>query len=177
MSKPLNLQEHNSAFARFLIFFFVTVAMVASALYFDFQVPKKELQILRERSDLLRNQYIAQENYKRIMNEAIGIINQADSGQNKAMVESALKPKMDALRNTMNLDDSTATQRLHSQIFNLMNLYKNAQFKVGDSKSCDDELTKTKKDLTEAKQRIVELTNSLNLNANMRTPPPVVPQQ
>jgi chromosome segregation ATPase len=173
MSKPLNLQEHNSAFARFLIFFFVTVAMVASALYFDFQVPKKELQLLRERSDLLRNQYIAQEKYKRLMAETITTLNRLDSpNANKAMVQSAFKPKIDALISNVSLDDSTATQRLHKEISDLMNLYADARFKLAESKNCIDELDLTKKKYSSVKEELDNLRANMNLDANRRQAQP-----
>ena len=62
MLQPLNAREHNQAFLKFLFFLILTLIMVVSAVYINFEIPNKELSILRERSDNARNQAIAQEN-------------------------------------------------------------------------------------------------------------------
>ncbi len=148
MSKAINIKEHNAAFTRFLILFIVTVAMVAGALYFDFQTPQKELEILRERSDLLRDQNLAQENYKRTLIETMAIVSRLDSNTNKQMINSELEPKLAILRNAVNIDDSTAPKKLNIIVTDLMNKYINARFAVEDSKSFQDELLKKDKEIT-----------------------------
>ncbi len=142
MAKPINITEHNRSFTKFLIFFLITLTMAVSAIYFNFQVPNKELAILRDRSDLLRNQQINQENYKRTLNDVIVILDKMDSSGSKAMVESELRIKMDALRNAASIEDSTASQKLNLMIFTLVNKYRDAKFSLFDLKGFDEELKK-----------------------------------
>ena len=154
MSTAINLKEHNAAFIRFLILFIITVAMVAGALYFDFQTPQKELEILRERSDLLRDQNLAQENYKRTLIETIAIIDRLDSNTSKAIISSELEPKMALLRNAINIDDSTSIKRLNVIITELVNKYKNARFDFEDSRGFQVEIRKKDKEIFDLKDNL-----------------------
>ena len=154
MSKAVNSKEHNAAFAKFLILFIVTVAMVAGALYFNFSTPQKELEILRERSDLLRDQNLAQENYKRILVETIAIIDRLDSNTSKAIISSELDPKLALLRNSINIDDSTSVKRLNVVITELVNKYKNARFDFEDSRGFQEELKRKDREIVELKDNL-----------------------
>ena len=147
MATAINIKEHNAAFTKFIILFIVTVAMVTGALFFNFQTPQKELEILRERSDLLRDQNLSQENYKRTLMETMSIINRLDSNTNKQMINSELEPKLVALRNAVNLDDSTAPRRMNEMVTDLVNKYINVRFAMEDSKSFQDELLQKDKEI------------------------------
>jgi hypothetical protein len=164
MSKPLNNRERNQAFIKFLIFFFVTLAMAVSAIYFNFQLPKKELAILRERSDLLRNQQINQENYKRALGDVMQVFNKLDSSSSKAMIESELRPKLDLLRNAVNIEDSTATQKLNMTIFSLVNKYSDAKFALFDLKDYEQEISKCKQKITELSSDLQDCRDRANFN-------------
>jgi len=154
MSTAVNSKEHNAAFTKFLLLFTVTVAMVAGALYFNFSTPKKELEILRERSDLLRDQNLAQENYKRILTETIAVIDRLDSSTSKAIISSELDPKLALLRNSVNIDDSTSVKRLNVIITELVNKYKNARFDFEDSRGFQEELKRKDREIVELKDNL-----------------------
>lgn len=148
MASAINIKEHNAAFTKFIIIFIATVAMVTGALFFNFQTPQKELEILRERSDLLRDQNLAQENYKRTLVETMSIINRLDSSNNKQMINSELEPKVAALRNAVNVDDSTAPRRMNEVVTDLVNKYITARFAFEDSKGFQNELLQKDKEIT-----------------------------
>jgi hypothetical protein len=154
MAQAINLKEHNAAFTKFLIFFLVTVAMVTGALYFDFSTPKRELEILRERSDLLRDQNLAQENYKRTLMETIAVIDRLDSSTSKAIVSSELEPKIAILKNAAKVDDSTSAKNLNEIVTNLVIKYKNARFDFEDSKGFQEELRKKELQIVELKDAL-----------------------
>jgi hypothetical protein len=165
MSKPLNSKEHNQAFVKFLIFFLITLVMAVSAVYFNFQVPKKELAILRERSDLFRNQQMNQENYKRTLSDVLQVFNKLDSSNSKAMVESELRPKLDVLRNAVNIEDSSNTaEKLNMTIFNLVNKYKDAKFTLFDLKDYEQEISKYKQKITELSGDLQDCRDRANFN-------------
>ena len=128
--------------------------MVAGALYFNFSTPKKELEILRERSDLLRDQNLAQENYKRILTETIAVIDRLDSSTSKAIISSELDPKLALLRNSVNIDDSTSVKRLNVIITELVNKYKNARFDFEDSRGFQEELKRKDREIVELKDNL-----------------------
>jgi vacuolar-type H+-ATPase subunit I/STV1 len=164
MAKPINIKEHNSAFTKFLLFFLVTLIMAVSAVYFNFKVPNKELAILRERSELLRNQQINQENYKRTLNEVIQVFNKLDSSTSKAMVESELSDKLNALRNAASIEDSTASQKLNQMVFGLVNEYRNAKFKLFDLKDFEQEIRKKNDKIQELSTDLDDCRGRANFN-------------
>lgn len=164
MSKPINSKEHNAAFLKFVIFFLVTLAMAAGAIYYNFKLPNKELAILRVRSEMLRNQQVNQEKYKRALNEVIETLEKADSSGSKLMVDSELNLKIDALRNASGIEDSAASKKLHQSVLYLVNKYKEAKFRLFDLKGYEDEIreqknkvTKLKEDLEYYKDKLREL--------------------
>ncbi len=139
MATPINSKEHNSAFVKFMLFFLVTLAMAAGALYYNFKIPNKELSILRVRSELLRNQQVSQEKYKRVLNDVIDMLDKTDSSS-KLMMESELSVKIDALRNVSGIEDSSAAKKLHTSILYLVNKYKEAKFRLFDLKNFEEEI-------------------------------------
>ena len=138
--------------------------MAVSAVYFNFKVPNKELTILRERSELLRNQQINQENYKRTLNEVIMVFNKLDSSTSKAMVESELSDKLNALRNAASIEDSTASQKLNQMVFGLVNEYRNAKFKLFDLKDFEQEIRKKNEKIKELSTDLDDCRGRANFN-------------
>jgi hypothetical protein len=166
MSKPVNIKEHNNAFIKFFLFFLVTLIMAVSAVYFNFKVPNKELSILRERSELLRNQQINQENYKRTLNEVMLVFNKLDSSSSKAMVESELTGKLEALRTAASIEDSSASQKLNQVVFGLVNEYRNAKFKLFDLKDFEQEIKKKNDKIQELGRDLDDCRGRANFNNN-----------
>jgi Type VI secretion system, TssO len=166
MAKPLNLKEHNRAFTQFLIFFLVTLAMAVSAIYFNFQMHKKELSILRDRSDLLHNQRMNQENYKKTLNDALQVIDRLDSGKNETMIRSELAPKLNILYNTVNIDDTTSAQRLNSIIYNLVNKYSDARFDLFELRDAAEELNRKEGKISELSKELQDCRERVNFNNN-----------
>src|SRR5215831_20429332 len=48
MEHVLNTQLRNQAFWKFLLFFFITIVIIVTAVYFDYDIPNKENAELRE---------------------------------------------------------------------------------------------------------------------------------
>ncbi len=58
---PLNTQERNSAFMKFILIFVVTMVLVLIAAFFDVVVPRKENRDLIKQNRMLQDQMRAQE--------------------------------------------------------------------------------------------------------------------
>jgi hypothetical protein len=161
MQKPLNAKEHNQAFLKFLFFLSLTIAMIAGALFINFEVPNHELEILRERSDNYRNHMIAQENFKKTLNEFMAVANRSDSSS-KAMIESEARPKLDALRNAIAIEDSTSGTRMNMSIIALANQYLNARSKLADLRGFDDEIRRLKDKIAELQYDLENCRSRVN---------------
>lgn len=163
MQKPLNAQEHNQAFVKFLFFLLLTVTMIAGALFINFEVPNRELKILRERSDNYRNHIIAQENFKKTLNDFIAVANRGDSSS-KAMIESEARPKLDALRNAIAIEDSTSGTRMNMSIVGLANQYLDAKTKLADLRGFDDEIRRLKDKIAELQMDLENCRSRVNFD-------------
>jgi len=59
----LNKKERLSSFLLFLFLFLLTIGIILAAVFFDFQIPKKELKTLRGENTELRNEYAFQKKF------------------------------------------------------------------------------------------------------------------
>jgi len=164
MQKPLNAKEHNQAFAKFLFFLVLTLLMLSGALFINFEVPNRELKILRERSDNYRNHLLAQENLKKTVNDFVAVTNRSDSSS-KAMIESEARPKLDALRNALSLEDSASGTRTNLAILALANQYLNAKYKLADLRGFDDEIRRLKDKIAELQLDLENCRSRVNFDA------------
>jgi hypothetical protein len=147
MPQALNEKEHNQAFLKFLFFFVVTVLMVISAIFINFEIPGQELKILRERSDNYRNKQIAEENFKNTLSEFIAITNRSDSSS-KAEIQSEVSPKLEALLRA-EIDNSTTRIKLNRAIYEIANKYLDAKLRLADFRDIETEITRLKNKNTE----------------------------
>jgi hypothetical protein len=147
MLEPLNAKEHNQAFVKFLFFFVITLIMVVSAIFINFEIPSQELRILRERSDNYRNKLIAEENFKNILSEFMSIANRSDSSS-KAMIESEASPKLEALRG-VEIDNGTTGIKMNVAVYALANKYLAARSRLADLQDVDKEIARLKNKITE----------------------------
>lgn len=162
MSKPVNSKEHNNAFTKFIIFFLVTLAMAVGAIYYNFKIHDKELSILRVRSELLRNQQISQEKYKRVLNEVVDLLDKTDSGK-ALVIGSELTVKMDELKNIAAIEDSSASKKLHQSVLYLVQRYKDAKFRLSDLSGYEKELLNKDREITTLKQERSDLYDKIRL--------------
>jgi hypothetical protein len=147
MLQPLNAREHNQAFVKFLFFFLVTVVMVVSAIFINFEIPAQELRILRERSDNYRNKQISEEKFKTTLSEFMAIANQSDSSS-KAMIESEAGPKLEAMRGA-EIDNSTTSIKMNMAVYALANKYIAAKSRLADLRDVDEEIARLKNKIIE----------------------------
>lgn len=147
MLQPLNAKEHNQSFLKFIFFFVVTVLMVVSAIFINFEIPGQELKILRERSDNYRNKLINEEKFKNTLSEFMAIANQSDSSS-KAMIESEASPKLEAMRGA-EIDNSTTSIKMNLAVYALANKYIAAKSRLADLRDVDEEIARLKKKIIE----------------------------
>jgi cell division protein FtsL len=175
MAKPLNLAEHKAAFSKFLIFFFLTVALVAMALYFNFKIPSTELQILRTRSEILRNQNIAQENYKRTLQEFL-IKSKGMDSMGIALAQGSMQPSIDRLQTIPNIGDTLSSSSLNNVLLTLANSYLVAKLDLLKVKNYQETIDKYGKQIAEKDEKIRQLqTEVLGLRSGSGYIPPPQP--
>ena len=72
--KPLNIQERQKAFQRFLLFFILTVAVIVTAIFFGVKIPYAENEKLQEQLSIVDKENRFREDFSRAMAEAQSLL-------------------------------------------------------------------------------------------------------
>lgn len=116
MQKILNSKERNQAFLKFLLFFSVTVALIVIAVYFNFRLPVKENNKLKERMTLQTQEEMKQEKFVENMDKAVMYLDSMDKDQkNIESIEMLLKGKINDL-STLEKDGYSPYARMNKLI-------------------------------------------------------------
>lgn len=113
MQKPINTSERNSAFWKFFLFFVLTVAMVTTAVYFDFRLPHKENEILKGKAESMRLQNMEQEKITNSFIDTKKFIDSIDKpGVNIKYISDMVAQKLGDL-NKLNVGDSSIQGKMN----------------------------------------------------------------
>ncbi len=145
----LNKKERFSAFALFLLMFSITTGVLIFALFFNFKLPLKENEVLKQENDKM----LAQANYQKKFSNEFGQIRKLVDSLQKTpekfvYIENTITKKLGDLDKEM--PDDTLSSRLYGRIIvNMQDLMiaKKALLENNDSSSKILELTNDKKDL------------------------------
>jgi hypothetical protein len=165
MQKPINSAERNSAFRKFLFFFILCILMVITAVYFDVKFPFKENELLKEKSEQIRLDAMAQEKFTSNMLEAKALIDSMDKpGVNVKYLSDRVTDKLSDLTK-MQIADSSLQGRMNKAILSVyldynkikssMTSLADAQAQIADLSSKNGELTKERDQL----RRDIDLFN------------------
>ncbi len=107
MQKPLNSSERTSAFWKFFFFFIVAVTMIITAVYFNFKMPFKENQLLKEKAETMRLREMAQEKFTDKITDAKALIDSIGKpGVNSKFISDQVSNKLTELTNLHMTDKS-----------------------------------------------------------------------
>lgn len=107
MQKPLNIKERNQAFIKFLVFFLLAVTMVCGAVYFNFDVPRKENRLLKEKADQARAHMLAQEKFTNTLIKVKSLIDSLGKpGVNTMYLNQLVSAKLKELAELQFVDSS-----------------------------------------------------------------------
>jgi Type VI secretion system, TssO len=107
MQNPVNTAERSSAFWKFIFFFLMSVLMVTTAVYFDFKMPFKENDILKEKVEKIRIQSMAEEKFTNSMMQAKSLIDSMGKpGVNVKYIGDQVSDRLRDLTN-MHIADSS----------------------------------------------------------------------
>lgn len=147
--KPINNTERKKSFLKFLLLFLVTVFAVIFAIYFNYEIPAKENQILRDQAKVIEEDLKFQNSFYSQMETVKNLIDSLDvPGQNSSYQNSLISTKLVELQKAIPTKDSTYRYDMYMSIVKL-------HAELQESKS---EL----KSLKEAKTRIEEYKTALD---------------
>ena len=118
--KPKNSKERRNSFLKFLALFLFTVAMVVTAVYFNFKVPKKENQILKAQALNIKKEMDFQNNFNKEMSTVKNMIDSMDvPGQNISYQNSLISTKLVDMQKMIPTKDSTYRYDMYTNIVGL----------------------------------------------------------
>ena len=115
--KPKNNKERNSSFLKFLLLFLVTTGTVVGAVYFNYKVPSKENELLREQAKIMDEEMSYQSSFYEEMIATKLMIDSLDApGANIKYLNSLISDKLVVLQKSIPTKDSTHLFDLHNSI-------------------------------------------------------------
>ncbi len=144
MQKPLNTAERSSAFWKFFFFFFIAVAMIVTAVYFNFKMPLKENELLKVKAEEMRLQTMAQEKFTANILAAKALIDSMGKpGVNVKFISNQVSDKLSELTN-IHITDNSIQGGLDKAVLGIVfdyNKLKEEMANSGDSQSTIAELS------------------------------------
>lgn len=115
--EPLNKKERNTAFWKFLAFFLVTVILVITAVFINFQVPLKENRLLRAEYEKLNQEMEFQSRFANEIHEVEGILDSINrEGQNVMYLEQLASTKLAAMKESIPANDSLRQREMYDYV-------------------------------------------------------------
>jgi hypothetical protein len=143
MHYTLNSKERNAAFFRFFASFLVTIVFIVGAIYFNFRLPIKQSEHLKETIYKQQKQDIYQEKFAFQVNEVKKYIDSLDKeGSDAHLTGSQLSSRLEKLQGQLSTDNKFANM---NQV-----------------------IVETFYELIQAKQNVKELTKSADLSNSLQ---------
>ncbi|MFP2997345.1 type VI secretion system TssO [Spongiivirga sp. MCCC 1A20706] len=116
--KPQNAKERRSSIWKFILLFVVTVLLIVTAIFFDFnQIPLHENKVWRERSEKIEKDIAFQEQFFKGMKDIKAHVDSLDvKGQNLQHINVMLSRKLVDLQNSIPKEDQTFRYDMYKQI-------------------------------------------------------------
>jgi hypothetical protein len=162
---PLNTAERRSTFFRFLLFFIISLVIVAITAFYGIQVPFKENEIMRHQiagyqdDQLFLQRFSVKVAQTREMLEKIN-----KPGVEPLILDGRIQGSIDSL-NIQIGPDSTKHPLLYRDVVNSLLILRQAKRDLRENSRNDEEKAQLKLDLATAKNQILQLQMA---NDNLR---------
>lgn len=118
---PDNKSERNSAFARFLLFFFLTIAIVIVTIFFGIRIPYSENEKLHEQLAIVEKENQFKDNFATNMLQTQGLLDSINIDPARAgLVDGRVTQKIQEMDAALNKNE-TGAKEIYSQIIKALN--------------------------------------------------------
>ncbi|HMR82912.1 MAG TPA: type VI secretion system TssO [Niabella sp.] len=119
--KPLNIQERQKAFQRFLLFFILTVAVIVTAIFFGVKIPYAENEKLQEQLSIVDKENRFREDFSRAMAEAQSLLDTVNMDPQKSgLLDGRITQKIQEMDALLAKNDVTS-KGLYNQVIRALN--------------------------------------------------------
>lgn len=166
MEQVLNAKLRNLAFLKFFFFFFLTISIIIAAVYFNFRIPSKENDLLREKIRNHEGQQYHQEQYVVLTETTKTLIDSLNKGgQLNPLLEREIVKQLDVMRSPIYSDNNlyaTTNKNTFNALYDHYILSKRV-LQLGETIKQIDNL---KKERDEYKTKYDEAQRDLNICRN-----------
>ncbi|WP_153796705.1 type VI secretion system TssO [Foetidibacter luteolus] len=154
---PLNSQERNRAFANFLLFFIITVAVIITVVFFSIQVPFKQNEQLRKEMASVENERLQLGVFRIKMEETMHLLDSVGRVENPILVDDKIDKQIREMAAMIN--DSMSVKNIYTGIITTLASLQSAkqQLRKGTDKDATvneykEQLANVRAELTECKR-------------------------
>jgi len=161
MEHVINAKLRNQAFWKFMIFFVVTVLIVITAVFFDYDVPNKENALLRGKIDDYETQSYNQQQFIASMEAAKKLIDSmVKSGEYDEFTVRKIAKHFDNLHDSKYMD-STIYATMNNEMFIMLDDYSRLSKNYIASKDAKEKADSLAKQVEEWKGKYGEVYTRL----------------
>ena len=133
--KPLNQNTRNDLYLKFLLFFFLTSALVVLAIFVDVQLPTQENKILKAKYAQINKELEFQSGFTKKVNEVRSILDSINnSGQNVMYLEQLASTKLAGMKESIPVEDSIKQKALYDYMIQTLIALQNSKKNLRDFK-------------------------------------------
>ena len=163
MDQVLNAKERTQAFWKFILFFVISVVAIVLAVFFNFQVPKKQNTILKEKTDLYQAHITAEEKFVAAMKEANELLDSLDKpGANVTYLNQLISKKL-SMMDPIQMNDNSAASKQDKIFLDVMVKYQQTKTKLISLNDAAAQLDKYKADLAQCNQELNQARQTISL--------------
>ncbi len=167
--KPKNSKERRISFLKFLALFVATVFSIQAAVYFNFTVPKKENEQLRQNQSVTEIEKEFQESFFNEMKGLKGLIDSMDiEGQNISYQKSLISGKIVDLQKKIPPKDSTYLYDMHMDVIQLYVELQTAKDKLLELKNAETTIEEYKVAMDGCREDLKQMERELFIERRSR---------
>lgn len=119
--KPLNVQDRQRAFQRFLLFFILTIAVIITAVFFGLRIPYAENEKLQEQLAIVDKENHFRNDFSLAMSEAQSLLDTVNMDPQKSgLLDGRITQKIQEMDAMLAKNDVTS-KGLYSQVIKSLN--------------------------------------------------------
>ncbi len=162
--KPKNVKERRNSFFKFLLLFLVTVGTIVTAVYFNFKVPSKENELLKDQAKVIEKEIDFQSDFSEQMESIKRMIDSLETpGVNIPFQNNLISKKLVNLQEKIPVKDSTYRYDMYTNIVSLFAELQETKDKLRDLKDAEMTIQEYKEALDNCKQDYKEVQRDLDI--------------
>ncbi|CAM3750134.1 type VI secretion system TssO [Flavobacterium gelidilacus] len=148
----LNKKERFNAFMLFLLMFFITMIVLISAIFFNYKLPIKENEVLKNENDKMNMQYSFNKEFSNTIEDINKLVDSLDAApESFQFIEQSINYELVQLKEKIP-NDSIVDPKLYQNVILTYKTYVNTKKKllqINDSKKEIDKMDKELKELAD----------------------------